>query len=149
MRKKKGQQDRELKIKVMLVSRLLFPSCLSQICSPTLGTTRRPATATTKSLQSCPTLCDPMDCSLPGSSVHGIFQARVLEWGAVAFSIAGGLDQCKANTQGVVTRLWSPQCLDISTGNTPPRNPQISELENSTDFGTCYRYVLNKYKIDK
>ena len=37
--------------------------------------------------QSCPTLSDPMDCSLPGSSVHGIFQARVLEWGAVAFSI--------------------------------------------------------------
>ena len=37
--------------------------------------------------QSYPTLCDPMDCSLPGSSVHGIFQARVLEWGAIAFSI--------------------------------------------------------------
>ena len=36
--------------------------------------------------QSCPTLRDPMDCSLPGSSVHGIFQARVLEWGAIAFS---------------------------------------------------------------
>ena len=39
-----------------------------------------------KSLQSCPTLCDPMDCSPPDSSVHGIFQARVLEWGAIAFS---------------------------------------------------------------
>ena len=36
--------------------------------------------------QSCPTLRDPMDCSLPGSSFHGIFQARVLEWGAIAFS---------------------------------------------------------------
>ena len=36
--------------------------------------------------QSCPTLCNSMDCSLPGSSVHGIFQARVLEWGATAFS---------------------------------------------------------------
>ena len=36
--------------------------------------------------QSCPTLSDPMDCSLPGCSVHGIFQARVLEWGAIAFS---------------------------------------------------------------
>ena len=35
---------------------------------------------------SCPTLRDPMDCSLPGSSVHGIFQARILEWGAIAFS---------------------------------------------------------------
>ena len=36
--------------------------------------------------QSCPTPSDPMDCGLPGSSVHGIFQARVLEWGAIAFS---------------------------------------------------------------
>ena len=36
--------------------------------------------------QSCPTPSDPMDCRLPGSSVHGIFQARVLEWGAIAFS---------------------------------------------------------------
>ena len=36
--------------------------------------------------QSCPTLSDPMDCSLPGSSVHGIFQARVVEWVAIAFS---------------------------------------------------------------
>jgi len=36
--------------------------------------------------QSCPTPSDPMDCSLPGSSICGIFQARVLEWGAIAFS---------------------------------------------------------------
>ena len=44
-------------------------------------------------VQSCPTPSDPMDCSLPGSSVHGIFQARVLEWGAIAFSKrnAGGI----------------------------------------------------------
>ena len=39
-----------------------------------------------KVAQSCLTLSDPMDCSLPGSSIHGIFQARVLEWGAIAFS---------------------------------------------------------------
>ena len=39
--------------------------------------------------QSCPTLCDLMDCSLPGSSVHGIFQARVLEWVAISFSKVG------------------------------------------------------------
>ena len=36
--------------------------------------------------QLCPTVSDPMDCSLPGSSIHGIFQAKVLEWGAIAFS---------------------------------------------------------------
>ena len=44
------------------------------------------AAAAAKSLQSCLTLCDPRDGSPPGSSVHGILQARVLEWGAIAFS---------------------------------------------------------------
>ena len=44
------------------------------------------ATAAAKSLQACPTLCDPIDSSPPGSPVPGIFQARVLEWGAIAFS---------------------------------------------------------------
>ena len=47
------------------------------------------AAAAAKSLQSCPTLCDPIDGSPPGSSIHGIFQARVLEWGAIAFSGQG------------------------------------------------------------
>ena len=41
--------------------------------------------------QSCLTLCDPVDCSLPGSSVHGILQARVLEWVVIAFSLYFGL----------------------------------------------------------
>ena len=43
------------------------------------------AATAAKSLQSCPTLCDTMDCSLPGYSVHGIFQARVLEWVVVGW----------------------------------------------------------------
>ena len=54
----------------------LFMRCLLKIY---------PAAAA-KSLQSCPTLCDPIDGSPPGSSVHGILQARVLEWDAIAFS---------------------------------------------------------------
>ena len=49
--------------------------------------------------ESCPTLSDPMDCSLPGSSVHGIFQARVLEWGAIAFSEIRGLS---------ILKFWYP-----------------------------------------
>ena len=44
--------------------------------------------AAAKSLQLCPTLCDPMDRSLPGFSVHGILQARALEWVAISFSNA-------------------------------------------------------------
>ena len=50
-----------------------------------------------KVTQSCPTLCDPMDCSLPGSSVHGILQARILEWVAILFF--GGSSQPWDRTQ--------------------------------------------------
>ena len=49
--------------------------------------------------QWCPTLSDPMDCSPPGSSIHGIFQARVLEWGAIAFS--KGLYELQANPERI------------------------------------------------
>ena len=51
--------------------------------------------------QLCPTLRDPMDCSPPGSSVHGIFQARVLEWGAITFSVCS-----TRRRERVFTRNW-------------------------------------------
>jgi len=51
--------------------------------------------------QSCPTLCNPMDCSVPGSSIHGIFQARVLDWGAIAFSISISKDNLKGSFQNI------------------------------------------------
>ena len=56
--------------------------------------------------QSCPTLRDPMDHSLPGSSVHGIFQARVLEWGAIAFSAMEYYSAIKKNTFESVLMRW-------------------------------------------
>ena len=71
--------------------------------------------------QSCPTLRDPMDCSLPGSSIHGIFWATVLEWGAIAFS-----HYCLSNFQihntvllTIVTMLFttSPELLYFITGS--------------------------------
>ena len=51
--------------------------------------------------QLCPTLSDPIDCSLPGSSIHWIFQARVLEWGAIAFSIIIGDWNAKVGSQEI------------------------------------------------
>ena len=75
--------------------------------------------------QSCSTLSDPMDFSLPGSSIHGIFQARVLEWGAIAFSIWKNneyliflLDICRyiiivINTIIFTIRSWSMSVLLI------------------------------------
>ena len=63
------------------------------------------AAAAAKSLQSCLTLSDLMDCSLPGSSIHGIFQARVLEWGANY--LLGGLTHSSLNPFfGVETQLF-------------------------------------------
>ena len=56
--------------------------------------------------QSCPTLSDPMDCRLPGSSDHGIFQARVLEWGAIAFSKDPEVSVYLGLWGG--QRVWSP-----------------------------------------
>ena len=54
--------------------------------------------------QLCPTPSDPMDCSLPGSSDHGIFQAKVLEWGAIAFS--SSLEQMGINRRPAGGILW-------------------------------------------
>ena len=59
--------------------------------------------------QSCPTLCDPMDCSLPGSSVHGIFQARVLEWVATAFSVKWS----SGSPSGVPGKVISITCKQL------------------------------------
>jgi len=55
--------------------------------------------------QSCLTLPDPMDCSPPGFSAHGIFQARVLEWGAIAFSKISGLHSVKYSVISVPLSL--------------------------------------------
>ena len=62
--------------------------CIGSTDSRTLDYKRPNPAAAAKSLQSCPTLCDPMDCSLPGFSVHGILQARTQEWVAISFSNA-------------------------------------------------------------
>ena len=66
--------------------------------------------------QSCPTLHDPMDCSLPGSSAHGIFQARVLEWGAIAFS-------------AWVMRAGQPQRRDLNPSEIPLCISFVSSLQ--------------------
>ena len=66
--------------------------------------------------QSCPTLSDPMDCSPPGSSVHGIFQARILEWVAIAISIA--IFKCKSLPRCIVWWFIAPHCMLSVSGST-------------------------------
>ena len=57
--------------------------------------------------QSCPTLCNPMDCSLPGSSVHGIFQAIVLEWIAISFSKGSSQPSDRTPVSRIVDRRFT------------------------------------------
>ena len=57
--------------------------------------------------QSCPTLCDPMDCSLPGSSIHGIFQARILEWVSISFSKGSSRPEDQTQVSCVVGRCFT------------------------------------------
>ena len=71
-------------------------------------------------IQSCPTLCDPMDCSLPSSSVHGILQARILEWVATSFS--RGFSQPKYWTQvsSIAGRFFTVWVTREATSGSPP-----------------------------
>ena len=72
--------------------------------------------------QSCPTLSDPMDCSLPGSSVHGIFQARVLEWGAIAFSVLK-YSYSQKQTCSNITESSLTYCSSITKTESQTTNP--------------------------
>ena len=64
--------------------------------------------------QLCPTLCDPMDCSLLGSSVHGIFQARVLEWVAISFSRGSSLCLQRSKVCLLSVLYWQVDFLPLS-----------------------------------
>ena len=100
--------------------------------------------------QSCPTLRDPMDCSPPGSSVHGIFQARVLEWGAIAFSgdtrywslnslklTSAGLGRGKAMVGRCTNYGCSPLCTSDSEATISNQRKDIGYLEENLLFTTC------------
>ena len=66
--------------------------------------------------QSCPTLCDPMDCSLSGSSVHGIFQARVLEWVSISFSRGSSWLRDQTRVSRIVGRhftVWATREVQV------------------------------------
>ena len=69
--------------------------------------------------QSCPTLSDPMDFSPPGSSVHGIFQARVLEWGAITFS---GVPTTSLNSDTIYLEV-AHQILHVKVPQDSPTHP--------------------------
>ena len=81
----------------------------------------------TNTAQSCPTLCDPMDCSPPGSSVHGILQARILEWGAISFS---------RDLPNPEIKPGSPAQKTDSLPSEPPGKPKVKNVYHALNvFG--------------
>ena len=77
--------------------------------------------------QSCPTLSDLMNCSPPGSSIHGIFQARVLEWGAIAFSRPVQQEDPKPMISKNPTKQSSKIALHCDPGLVSPNHEQINK----------------------
>ena len=91
--------------------------------------------------QSCPTLCDPMDCSPPGSSIHGILQARILEWVAISFS--RGSSRTRDQTQ--VSRIAGRHFKTLSHQGSPANCHMTQQIpllsihlkETRTERDTC------------
>ena len=103
--------------------------------------------------QSCPTLCDPMDCSPPGSSLHGILQARVLEWGAISFS--RGSSQPRDRTRfsrisGGHSNLWATrEALKSVLNGTKATRTQMIMLMWAKNINTLniLHNTANEYSI--
>ena len=83
-----------------------------------------------QSLQSCPTLCDPVDCTLPGLSVHGILQARILEWVAISFSRGSS----QPRNQNCISCIF---CITVGFFTTEPQGKPIC----------CYALYKTAYTI--
>ena len=81
-----------------------------------------------KVVQPCPTLCDPVDCTPPGSSVHGILQARILEWIAISFS---------RDLPNPGIKPWSPALQADALSSEPPGKPPEAEVDVFLEF-SCF-----------
>ena len=123
--------------KVCLIKAMIFPVVMYGCESWTIK-----KAAAAKSIQSCPTVCDPIDGSPPGSAIPGILQARTLEWVAISFSIK------KAESRKIdAFELWSPlDCKEIQPIH--PKGDQSwvfigrTDVEAETPGITCHNTCL-------
>ena len=109
--------------------------------------------------QSCPTLCNPMNCSLPGSSVHGIFQAGILEWVAISFSRGSSQPRDQTWVSHIASRFFTtgpPReklTLEKETWKDQERYPESSKRIPRQGLlgrqsGSCVRHYLGKQQLD-
>ena len=127
--------------------------CASLLCCPVLLRTLTPHVFLgykktqrqwSEVAQSCPTLCDLIDCSLPGSSVPGIFQARVLEWLAIPFSRGSSWYRDWTQISHIVGRhftIWAPR----GVGHTYQREPQIDATALAVIMMKQRQTVLSRF----
>ena len=113
--------------------------------------------------QSCPILCDPMDCSLPGSSVCGIFQARILEWGAISFSRRSSWPRDWTRVSCIVGRCftiwatrevqafqswfqisWKENLIGLAWARCPPWSRRLWQEQTRQQGPTC-RELVREY----
>ena len=105
--------------------------CHSHMTQSQLDMTER-LNSSSEVAQSCPTLCDPTDCSLPGSSVHGIFQARILEWVVISFSRGSSQPRDRTQVSRTAGRATSkaqtvPECIYILNFHHSTFSPALQE----------------------
>ena len=89
--------------------------------------------------RSCLTLCNPMDCSLPGSSVHGIFQARVLEWVAISFSWGSSWPKDRTQVSRIVDRcftIWATR--EVHRLEIRPKSRKLLGEKIGKNFMQCF-----------
>ena len=96
--------------------------------------------------QSCPTLCDPMDCSPPGSSIHGILQARLLEWVAISFSRGSSQPRYRTQVSHIAGRcfnLWATREALFSCEGKPffPKYGNWESLVEVKQYGIILKYL--------
>ena len=99
-----------------------------------------------KIAQSCPTLCDPVDCSPPGSSVHGILQARILEWVAISFSRGSSQPRDQTHVSRIAGRCLSsnlPSGHNITSGRTVQRFP-LEKIKREKHFKNVNIYPCHR-----
>ena len=101
--------------------------------------------------QSCPTLCDPVDCSPPRSSVHGIFQARVLEWVVISFSRGSSWPRDRTQVSSIVSKMLyhlshqgSPRPTDSKDGDAVAWTAEVESSSPLMMFSAkfCKSYEL-------
>ena len=102
-------------------------------------------------VQSCPTLCNPMDCSLPGSSVHGIVQARVLEWGAISFSRGSSWPRDRSRVSLIVGKCFTVRATreaDLEDVLKCLPGSKAESRFHNTDLRFQYHVLVGWYSLD-